>query len=344
MRNLKVKNLRMKKVSMFAAVSFVVVFLVSGVCYGAEKATELRMNVTTSESSVWMVGANEFKRLVEEKTGGRYTISVFPNEQLSGGDLVKGVEMLFTGVTDLDIHSVINMTGFEPKLTVATMPWLFPNGYQSVDEILFNGEGGERIRQLVEGKGVRVLGMGENGFRQITNNVRPITSLADMQRLKIRTPPITMYLDLFKLFGADPTVMSYSEVFTALQQGTIDGQENPLDTIRSGKLQEVQKYISIWNYSYDPIVLSVSGKVWAKLSDEDKKIFEESGAAAMKAQVEASRAKDAEILKSFEQYMQITHLTPEQVAELQKAATPIYEQYKEKVGADLLAAFGYTFK
>ncbi|MDR2527445.1 MAG: DctP family TRAP transporter solute-binding subunit [Synergistaceae bacterium] len=334
----------MRNASMFVATLFVVAFLFGGAGYCAEKSVELRMNVTTSESSVWMVGANEFKRLVEEKTGGRYTISIFPNEQLSGGDLLKGVEMLFTGVTDVDIHSVINMTGFEPKLTVVTMPWLFPNGYQSVDELLFNGEGGKRIRALVEGKGARVLGMGENGFRQITNNVRPITSLADMRRLKIRTPPIAMYVDLFKLFGADPTVMSYSEVFTALQQGAIDGQENPLDTIRSGKLQEVQKYISIWNYSYDPTVLSVSGKVWATLSEGDKKIFEEAGVAAMKAQVEASRAKDVEIIKSFEQYMRITRLTPEQIAEFQKAATPIYQQYKDKIGADLFEAFGYTFK
>jgi tripartite ATP-independent transporter DctP family solute receptor len=252
--------------------------------------------------------------------------------------------MLFTGVTDFDLHSVINMTGFEPKLTIVTMPWLFQNGYQSVDEILFNGEGGKRIRELVEAKGAHVLGMGENGFRQITNNVRPITSVADMQRLKIRTPPITMYVDLFKLFGADPTVMSYSEVFTALQQGTIDGQENPLDTIRSGKIQEVQKYISIWNYSYDPIVLSVSTKAWARIPDEDKKIFEEAGDAAMKAQVQASRAMDAEILKLFESHMQITQLTPEQSAEFQKAAAPIYEQYKDKMGVDLFAAFGYTFK
>lgn len=334
----------MRKASMFVAVLFIVTFLCGGAGYCADRVTELRMSVTTSESSVWMVGAREFKRIVEEKTGGRYKISIFPNEQLSGGDLVKGVEMLFTGITDLDIHSVINMTGFEPKLTVVTMPWLFPDGYRSVDEILFNGEGGKRIRELVEGKGAHVLGMGENGFRQITNSVRPITGLSDLQRLKIRTPPITMYVDLFKLFGADPTVMSYSEVYTALQQGTIDGQENPLDTIRSAKLQEIQKYISIWNYSYDPIVLSASGKAWGRLSDADKKIFEEAGAVAMKAQVEASRAKDAEILKSFEQVMQVTHLTPEQIAELQKAAAPIYEQYKDRIGTDLLAAFGYTFK
>ncbi len=220
----------------------------------AQKVKELRMNVTPAETSIWHVGAREFKRIVEEKTDGRYKISIFGNEQLSGGDLVKGVEMIFTGVTDLDIHSPINMTGFEPKLTILTMPWLFPKGLESVDELFFNGPGAEAVTALIEKKNVKVLGFGENGFRQLTNNVRPVKNVADMKQLKIRTPPIAMYLDLFKLFGADPTVMSFSEVFTALQQGTIDGQENPIDTIKAGKIQEVQKYLTIWNYSYDPIV------------------------------------------------------------------------------------------
>ncbi|MDR1978882.1 MAG: DctP family TRAP transporter solute-binding subunit [Synergistaceae bacterium] len=334
----------MRKVLLASAIFFVMLFVCCGVGYSATNPVELKMNVTTSESSVWMVGAREFKRLVEEKTDGRYIISIFPNEQLSGGDLVKGVEMLFTSVTDVDLHSAINMTSFEPKLTVVTMPWLFPNGYRSVDEVIFNGEGGKRLRELIENKGAHVIAFGENGFRQITNNVRPIIGLEDMKQLKIRTPPIAMYLDLFKLFGADPTVMSYSEVFTALQQGTIDGQENPLDTIRSAKIQEVQKYISIWNYSYDPIALSVSKKVWARLSDEDKKIFDEAGQMAMKTQVDASRAMDKDILESFKSYMEITELTAEQIAEFQKAASPIYEKYKETIGVDLFGAFGYTFK
>ena len=308
------------------------------------KPVELRMSVTPSESSVWMVGAREFKRLIEERTEGRYTISIFPNEQLSGGDMVKGVEMLFTGVTDVDLHSVINMTGFEPKLTVVTMPWLFPEGYKSVDEILFDGEGGAKLKELIEKKGAHVLAFGENGFRQITNNVRPITGLADMKQLKIRTPAIAMYVDLFKLFGADPTAMNFAEVFTALQQRTIDGQENPLDTIRSAKIQEVQKYISLWNYSYDPIALSVSGKVWKKLSEADREIFQEAGAAAMKKQVESSRALDDEVLKLFESTMTVTRLTPEQIQEFKTAAAPIYDQYREKIGEDLLKAFGYSFK
>ncbi|WP_299081956.1 DctP family TRAP transporter solute-binding subunit [uncultured Fretibacterium sp.] len=330
----------MKKM-LIAVLGIVFVVVFCSICLA--KTIELRMNLTTSESSVWMVGAREFKRLVEEGTEGRYKISIFPNEQLSGGDMVKGVEMLFTGVTDVDFHSVINMTGFEPKLTVVTMPWLFPEGYKSVDNILFNGEGGVKLKELIEKKGAHVLAFGENGFRQITNNVHPITGLADMKQLKIRTPAIAMYVDLFKLFGADPTAMNFAEVFTALQQRTIDGQENPLDTIRSAKIHEVQKYISLWNYSYDPIALSVSGRVWKKLSDADKEIFNKAGVAAMKKQVEASRALDSEILKSFESTMTVTRLTPEQVQEFKAAAAPIYEQYREKIGEELFKAFGYSF-
>lgn len=303
---------------------------------------DLKMNVTTSESSVWMVGAETFKEIVEEKTNGRYTVSIFPNEQLSGGDLQKGVEMLFTGVTDLDIHSVINMTGFEPKLTACMMPWLFTNGYESVDEVM-NGEGGKILFDLIRAKGAEPLGIGENGFRQLTNNVRPVEEVADMEGLKIRTPPIAMYVDLFKLFGADPTSMSFSEVFTALQQGTIDGQENPYDTIRSGKIHEVQKYMTIWNYSYDPLILSVSGKVWNSLSDEDKAIFKEAGEVAMKKQIEESRKMDAEIIEQFSEVMEINELTPEQISEFQKAAAPIYDSYREIIGNDVLKAFGYTF-
>ncbi len=310
-----------------------------------DKPIELNMNVTTSESSVWQVAANTFKELVEERTGGRYQINIFPNEQLSSGDMVKGCEMLFTGVTDLDIHSVMNMTGFEEKLTVMTMPWLFPNGYDSVDEILFNGEGGKVLMDLIRSKGAEPLALGENGFRQITNNVRPITAPDDLKGLKIRVPANNMYISLFKSMGADPTSMSFSEVFTSLQQNTIDGQENPYDTIRSGKIHEVQKYMTIWNYSYDAIALSASGKLWNSLSDEDKEIFSQAAKEACAKEVEESRKMDSEIIQEFKDAgLEVTELTEEQVAVFQEAVAPVYDEYREIIGDDIFAAFGYTFK
>lgn len=310
----------------------------------ADDPIELNMNVTTGETSVWQVAANTFKELVEERTDGRYKINIYPNEQLSSGDMTKGVEMLFTGVTDLDIHSVMNMTTVEEKLSVMTMPWLFPNGYESVDEYLLNGEGGEALKDLIRAKGVEPLALGENGFRQITNNKHPILTPDDMKGLKIRIPSNNMYISLFKMLGADPTSMAFSEVFTALQQGTIDGQENPYDTIRSGAIQEVQKYMTIWNYSYDAIALSASGKVWESLSDEDKQIFTEAAQEACAKEVEESRKMDTEIVEQFkEEGLEIAELTPEQIAVFQEAVSPIYDEYRDIIGDDLFAAFGYTF-
>ncbi|MBQ7736918.1 MAG: DctP family TRAP transporter solute-binding subunit [Oscillospiraceae bacterium] len=307
---------------------------------------ELKLNITTGETSVWQVAANTFKQLIEERTEGRYTISIFPNEQLSGGDMQKGCEMIFTGVTDVDIHSVMNMTGFEPKLFVMTMPWIFTKGYESVDEILLNpgAPGGEALMDLIRAKGAEPLALAENGFRQITNNVRPITSPADMVGMKIRIPANNMYISLFQKLGADPTSMNFAEVFTALQQGTIDGQENPLDTIRSAKIQEVQKYLTMWNYSYDAICLSVSGKVWNSLSDADKEIFRQAAQEACAAEIAASRANDGNIRAEFEAAgVQITDLTDEQIKAFQDAVNPLYEEYREQIGEDLFAAFGYTF-
>lgn len=310
----------------------------------SSKPIELKMNVTTGETSVWMVAAEEFKRIVEEETEGRYLVSIFPNEQLSSGDLQKGVEMLFTGVTDLDIHSVINMTGFEPKFTVCSMPFIFPNGYADIDKYIMDGTGKEMLYQLVKDKGAQPLGIGENGFRQITNSKRPIKTPEDIKGLKIRTPPIAMYIDLYKLLGADPTAMSFSEVFTALQQGTIDGQENPLDTIRSAQIQEVQEYLTMWNYSYDPIMISSSAKVWESLSDADKAIFEKAGDLAGKKQVEASRAKDADILAGFKTQMEVTELTTDEINAFRDLVGPIYDQYKDIVTEEVFNAFGYEFK
>ena len=334
----------MKKSVMLALAVLMTFSLGFGTAQAGQRARELRMSVTTSETSVWMVAAREFKRIVEEKTEGRYKVSIFPNEQLSGGDMVKGVEMLFTGVNDLDIHSTINMTGFEPKLNVVSMPWIFPKGYESVDELIFNGPGLKIITDLIEAKGAVVLGLGEVGFRQLTNNRRAVSSVEDMIQLKIRVPAIKMYVDTLKGFGADPTAMNFAEVFTALQQGTIDGQENPLDTIRSGKIHEVQKYCTLWNWSYDPIALSISTKAWGRLSDADKKIFKEAGEEACRLQKETARTMDAQIVEEFKKAgVEFSTLTPEQVDGFKKAAAPVYDSYRERITDEVFNAFGYTF-
>lgn len=318
----------------------------SGDSAAAVEAIDLKMAITPSETSVWMVAGEEFKRIVEEETEGRYTVTLYPNEVLAAGDQTKGVEMLFSGLVDIDLHSTMIISNVVPELAVVSMPWLFPNGYDSVDEFIFNegSTGGEFIKAAMEAKGAHVVGIGENGFRQITNNVRPITSADDLKMLKIRVPAINILLDVFSAFGADPTQMSFSEVFTALQQGAIDGQENPYDTIRSAKLQEVQKYMTIWNYCYDPIILSVSGKTWSSLSAEDQAIFDAAGVAACAAQVAASREMDASIIAEFEEIgVEVNELSTEAIADMKEMVSFIYDDNKETFGEDAFAAFGYEF-
>ena len=309
------------------------------------KPVELRFNVTQSESSVWMVCAEEFKRQVEEKTEGRYKVSIYANEQLSSGDQVKGVELLLNGTTDVDMHSTMIIASIEPKLGAVSMPWLF-NGPEDVDRIIFNdGEGGKMIAKLVEAKGCHVLGLCENGFRQLTNSKRPVKTLDDMKGLKIRIPSTPQYTRLYQLLGADPITMSWSEVFTALQQGAVDGQENPYTFMKAGKIQEVQKYVTEWNYAYDPLVLSVSDKIWNSLSDEDKAIFEQAGKEACAMQVSASRELEDQIRKEFEDAgMEINTLEPEEMEAFKAAVALVYDEFREELTDEVLNALGYEFE
>ena len=308
----------------------------------SDKPIELRFANTQAQTGNWAIASETFKKEIEEKSNGRYIISVYYSDQLSGGDLVKGWEQVMTGEVDLDFRSVMNATSFEPKLLVMTMPWLFTS-YDDVDRIIFNGEGGKAMAELLEAKGAHVLAFGENGFRQLTNNKRPVHTPEDMKNLKIRIPPNNLYISLFKKLGADPVNMSFSEVYTALQQNTVDGEENPWGTIKSANIQEVQKYCTVWNYSYDATALSISTKLWNTLSDADKAMFEEAAKKACQAEIDLSRASDADIRAEFEAGgMEINDLTADEIKAFQEICKPLYEEFREQIGDDLYAAFGYN--
>ena len=305
----------------------------------AVKPKTLKMNITISETSSWYQGAKKYKDLIEERTNGRYIIDIYPNEQLSGGNQTKGIENVQTGVTDVDIHSTIIYTVVDERFTAVNMPWMIPT-YEEADAAI-EGHGGELIFEIARENGVVPLALGESGYRQITNNVRPIEKPSDLQNMKIRVPGIKMFLDLFDLLGADPTSMNFAGVFTALQQGTIDGQENPVDIISSSKLDEVQEYLTLTNYVYDALLLSVSTNLWDTLSEEDKIIFEEAGIEAMAYQKEVARISNEEKIAELNTTMQVNELTPEQIDVFQEAMVPLYEHWEEILGLELMEAFGY---
>jgi tripartite ATP-independent transporter DctP family solute receptor len=331
----------MKKIAIMLAMVLTLT-LVFAVTVSAQKAQNLNMAITASETSSWYAGAQIFKEMIEEKTEGRYTVSLFPNEQLAGGDQQRGVEMIYTGESQVDLHSTMIHSNIEPRLAAISMPFMYKS-LEEVDAKLINNETAmAAVAKLVEDKGIVLLGIGENGFRQITNSKHTIKMPEDLLRMKIRVPNITLNLDIFRALGADPTAMAFGEVYTALQQGTIDGQENPLDTIRSNNIQEVQKFISLWNYSYDPILLSVSKQLWDSLSDADKAIFEEAGKAAMDQQRTITRERNVALEKEFaDAGMEVYYNTDEEKAAFKAKLTDLIKTYEEKLGKELLTALGY---
>ncbi|MBE0451670.1 MAG: DctP family TRAP transporter solute-binding subunit [Clostridia bacterium] len=301
-------------------------------------AMNLNMSVSTSDTSSWFKGGVKFGEILSEKTGGKVKVTVFPNEQLSSGSQTKGIEQLQTGVTDLSYHSTIIYSILDPQFGVVSLPWLLPN-LDAVDKAMA-GEAGDMINEILIGNNIQPLGFGENGYRQITNNKLEIKKPDDLKAMKVRIPGINMYIDLFKELGADPTAMNFSEVFTALQQGTIDGQENPLPIITSSNLYEVQKYISLWNYSYDPLILGINKDLFDSMSPELQQIFIEAGQEACEYQIALNREEEAQAVDFLiEKGMVVTELTDEEVAAFQAKMQPIYDKYEGIVGTDLLNAF-----
>ena len=304
-----------------------------------QKKISIKMSVTTpSESSPWNIGAKKWAELVKERTNGRVEITTFPNEQLSSGNQQKGIEQVAAGVTGASLHSTIIYSVIEPKLAVVSMPWIMPNN-AAVDKAM-KGAPGEKVKDLIRAKGIEPLAFGENGFRHWTNSKRPLATPDDMKGLKIRVPGMKMYISLFKAMGADPTSMSFSEVFTALQQGTVDGQENPISVIYTTKLNEVQKYMTICNYSYDPIVLGVNKKLWDSIDKDTQAIMKKADEEAMALNIKLTREDEAKQLDEMKKKgLQVNVLTPEQIKVFQASVTSVYKEQESVIGKDLLDLF-----
>lgn len=306
----------------------------------APKKISIKMSVTTpSDSSPWNIAAKKFAEIVKDKTKGQVEITTFPNEQLSSGNQQKGIEQVAAGVTGASIHSTIIYSVIEPKLAVVSMPWILPNN-AAVDKAM-KGAPGEEIKKLIRAKGIEPLAFGENGFRHWTNSKKPLTSPEDMKGLKMRVPGMKMYISLFKAMGADPTAMSFSEVFTSLQQGTIDGQENPISVIYTSKLQEVQKYLTICNYSYDPLVLGINKKLWDSLDKDTQAIMKAAAEEAMALNIKLTREDEAKQIEDMKTKngLQVNVLTPEQIKKFQATTTSVYAEQEPIIGKALLDMF-----
>jgi len=304
-------------------------------------AEQLRLSHNTGDTTTWQKGADKFAELISEATDGEITVRVFPNAQLSGGDQMRQAEMVGRGALDMVVTSAINVTPLVPQMAAFSLPYLYTN-YDQVDATT-QGEPGKEMAALLKDKGIVVLAWGENGFREVTNNVHPIKTPDDMKGLKMRVAG-PMYIDVMNALGANPQQMQWSETLTALQQGVVDGQENPIGAvIIPQQVYEMQKYLTTWHYSYDPIFIGISQEKWDGYDAETQAKFIEAATEAMAYQRQISReatATGVEFLR--EKGMEVYEPSAEEIAAFKEATQPAFDTWAEKVGPDLVKSFQET--
>ena len=302
-----------------------------------EKLT-LTMAVNGTDTQVDSRVANHFKELVEAETEGAITIEVFPNDQLAGGSSSKGVEMVADGSTDIAAYATVALSVLDPKLGIALVPWTF-SSYTQAREII-DATGLDFYNSVLNEYGLTAVGSFHNGFRQLSNNVRPVTTPDDLKGLKIRVPGGEIYMSFFKEFGADPTNMNWGEVFTALQQGTIDGQENGVSVTSTSGVLEVQDYVTIWNYSYENDLVVFNSALWDTLSADTQAMLTEKAVEACNWGRDIVEAEHDQLIEDFRaKGVQVDVLTEEQIDAFKSRVTDFCQGFYEKYGEEACKAF-----
>ena len=295
-----------------------------------EKQT-LRVSIGVNNDHPEYEGIEKFKELVEAETDD-FEIELYHSGQIA--DDRSAIEMLQLGSLDITVPSTSPLVNFVPEYGVFDLPFTIANE-QVADELL-DGEFGEKMFKLLEDQSLVGLGWWENGFRNLTNDVRPVATVEDVDGMKVRTMESAIHLDAWKALGANPTPMAFTELFTAMQQGTVDGQENPYPTIDLSQYAEVQKHLSNTNHVYTPYIFLFSKSIWGKLTSEQQDILREAAVEAGKYNRERNRAVAEESLKKLKESMTFTEITPEEHKRFQEKVKPVIEKHADSIGADIV--------
>jgi len=303
---------------------------------GKPGPTVIRLSHITSPDSPWDKGAKKFKALLEERSEGRFSVQVYPGAQLAQHNQKMELQQLCSGAIDMTLHSPIILALFlDKRFDAFSLPWLFPD-HAAANKVC-DGPFGKRAVGWLDEHGVHGIAYGVNGFRQLTNSVRPVRKPEDLRGVKIRVAGTDLFRAVFTAFGANPTTMNFGEVFTALQQGAISAQENPLSIIDSSKLFEVQKHLTIWNYAYDPLILTFNKERWLKFSLADRELIAECGREAMAYQRQVVADDDKRLVEELKKNgMQVEVLTAEEVKVFRDACAAVYKQFTPRIGEDVV--------
>ncbi len=314
----------------FSVILCIMVFSLT-VCmqgYAASDKVVIKLGHIAEPTNPYGQGADYFAKLVAKKSNGEIEVQVFPSSQL--GAQKELIEGLIYGTVDMALSGTAELGTFQPQVALFDMPFLFKDrdhAYRALDSV------GMDIGKALEPKGIKLLGYMENGIRHLTNNIRPVESPADMKGLKIRVMNNKVYIEMIKALGASPTPMAFAELYSALQQGTVDGQENPSAHIFTKRFFEVQKYASLTGHAYAPEPVLISMRTWNKLSDAQRALIQDAATEAIAWQRTLSTDQDEEFWTKIKETGKMSVITVDRQPFID-ATKVVYEEMAKTVGQD----------
>lgn len=280
------------------------------------------------------IGAKKFGELLEQKSGGKMKAKAFGGGALGGDAQV--ISSLQGGVVEMTLVSPGLLTGLIKEFSVFDLPFMFTS-YREVDAVM-DGPVGTRLLGMLNDKGLIGLGYWDHGFRNLTTAKRPINKMEDISGLKVRVIQIPIFIDTFSALGANPVPLPFPELYTALETGTVDGQENPFASIETSKFFEVQKYAATTGHVYNPLVAIFSKKIWDKLTEDERRIVQEAATEAGLYERKVSREANEKSMQTLRgEGMQITELSADEIDRMRQKVKPVTDKYTQSIGPDLVA-------
>ena len=299
-----------------------------------EKIYTLRVAYLPPEEQSTHAAALDFEKSIEEKSAGRIDVQLYPNGVLFGSDR-EAIEAVQLGNVEMAIPAMPAIAGFNKKFMVFDLPFLFQSkesAYKALD-----GDLGDFLLKDLEKNGLKGLSYGENGYRHLSNNRRPVTKPEDMDGIKMRTLENPLHTETFKTFGANAAPFAFGELYTALQQNTFDAMECPISIYSTNKFYEVQKYLTLSGHVYTATLLVANERFYNSLPADLQQIIDEASTDFRDQQRNLAEEQDEESLEQIKKGgMIVNELTEEQREEFKKAAAPVYKKYVPLIGKDLV--------
>ena len=299
----------------------------------SEKVVEIEIGYVTTpnEKDPYHIAAANFKKHVEEMTDGQVKVTLFPNGQLGQErEMIEGIQL---GIVDGGVITNAYLSGFQPKLQLFDLPFLF-SSHEEAHKII-DSEVGDALLESLESIGIKGLGFAEGGFRNMMNSVRPIRTLEDAKGIKFRSMENPLYMGMFKAIGANPTPLSWGEVYTANQLGTVEGLECPISVYDQSKLYEVTDYVSLTRHTYSPLVISISMEKWNEIPEDLQPIVIEATKLAIDEQRETNAENLQILIKELEEKgIEVNEL--ENPQEFREVSLPLYKEFEDQIGKDLI--------